>query len=491
MIRHPKSSVMKKIILIIAMVALGGLFNFSKAQPCSFGNLGVDVKTSYTQNGNCVVVFDFYFDISHNAGGKYFWIHIWPTSSYVGGFAYDKPPTLTTTGGGNGYLVNSILSFGFFHQGSVITPLSSYLPDNTLPIYSGYTISEVVYPTYDRYTVKGLTIVLPQGCNIPQSLTADAWESQASQSQTVACNTSNVPFFVNDPGLRGFLFCQAPRTFSFEVSTISNTDMTVNYNVFIDNGDGVYDAATDNLNIFTGSTLLNSVNSYKYQSGVQEYLPWSNQKPYADRSLWIVVTTPSRPNAFYYLITNGCAPLPVQFTSFTALRNKENVALKWVTATELNNKGFYVERKSGNGEWQVMSYIASQSADGNSNENLFYNFTDYNNLKAVSQYRIRQVDLDNKASYSDIRLVKGLEQTGTVVVFPNPSTDGQLNIVLDNIEGGATIRLIDMNGRVVKEWINVTTNKLNINYVSSGMYTLRVWMKGTNEPLNVKVMVSK
>ena len=165
--------------------------------------------------------------------------------------------------------------------------------------------------------------------------------------------------------------------------------------------------------------------------------------------------------------------------------------LKWVTATELNNKGFYIERKSGNGEWQVMGYIASQAADGNSNENLYYNYQDYNNLKAVSQYRLRQVDLDNKASYSDIRLVKGLEQTGTVVVFPNPSPDGQLNIVLDNIEGGATIKLIDMNGRVVKEWINVTTNKLNINYVSSGMYTLRVWMKGTNEPLNVKVMVSK
>lgn len=484
---------MKKIILIIAMVALGGLINSSKADPCAFGNLGVDVKTSYTQDGKCVIVFDFYFDISHNAGGKFFWIHIWPTSNYVGGFPYatSDPPTLTTAGGGNGYLQNSILTFGFFHQGSTITPLSSYNPDNTLPVYSGYTITEVVGATSDRYTVRGLTITLPQDCSIPQSLTADAWESQGNNSQTVACNTSNVPFYVNDPGLRGFLFCQAPRTFSFEVFTISNTDMNINYNVFIDNGDGIFNAATDNLNIFTGNTLLNSANSYKYQSGVQPYLPWSNQKPYADRSLWIVVTTPARPNAFYYLITNGCTPLPVQFASFTALRIRENIMLKWVTATELNNKGFYIERKSGNGDWQVMGYVASQAADGNSNENLFYNYTDYNNLKAVSQYRIRQVDLDNKASYSDIRLVKGLEQSGNVMVFPNPSPDGQLNIVLDNIEGGATIRLIDMNGRVVKEWLNVTTNKLNINYVSAGMYTLRVWMKGTNEPLNVKVIVSK
>lgn len=482
---------MKKIILIIAMVALGGFFNFSKADPCAFGNLGVDVKTSYTQDGKCVIVFDFYFDISHNAGGKYFWIHIWPTNSYTGGFAYDKPPTLTTTGGGNGYLQNSILTFGFYHQGGVLDPLSSYNPDGTVTVYTGYTISEIEGPTSDRYTVRGLTVTLPQDCSVPQSLTADAWESQAANSQTVACFSTNVPFYVNDPGLRGFLFCQTPRTYAFEVYTISNTDMNINYKVAIDNGDGIYNATSDNIIVNSGTTLLDATNSYKYQSGIQGYLPYSNQKPEADRSLWVVVTTPSRPNEFYALITNSCSPLPVQFASFTAWRNKENIMLKWVTATELNNKGFYIERKSGNGEWQVMGYIASQAADGNSNENLYYNYQDYNNLKAVSQYRLRQVDLDNKASYSDIRLVKGLEQTGTVVVFPNPSPDGQLNIVLDNIEGGATIKLIDMNGRVVKEWINVTTNKLNINYVSSGMYTLRVWMKGTNEPLNVKVMVSK
>lgn len=483
---------MKKIILIIAMVALGGSINNVKADPCYFGNIGIDVKTTYSdQLGRCVIVFDFYFDIQHNPGGKYFWVHIWPTSLYTGNFSYDKPPTFSTSGNGNGYLINSLTTFGFFHQGSALEPQLTYLPDPTTPGFqSSYTITETV-GTPDRYTIRGLTITLPQGCSIPQSLTADAWESQADQSQKVGCSSTNIPFYVNDPGLRGFLFCQTPRTYAFEVYTISNTDMNINYKVAIDNGDGIYNAISDNIIVNSGTTLLDATNSYKYQSGIQGYLPYSNQKPEADRSLWVVVTTPSRPNEFYALITNSCTPLPVQFASFTAWRNKENVMLKWVTATELNNKGFYIERKSGNGEWQVMGYIASQAANGNSNENLFYNYTDFNNLKAVSQYRIRQVDLDNKASYSDIRLVKGLEQTGNVVVFPNPSPDGQLNIVLDNIEGGATIRLIDMNGRVVKEWINVTTNKLNINYVSSGMYTLRVWMKGTNVPLNVKVMVSK
>lgn len=480
---------MKKIILITAMMALGGMFNISKADPCAFGNLGVDVKTSYVQDGKCVIVLDFYFDITHNSGGKYFWIHIWPANSYTGGFAYNKPPTLTTTGDGNGYLQNSILTFGFYHQGGEITPLSGYLPDGTVPVYSGYTISEITGATSDRYTVKGLTIVLPQDCSLPQSLIADAWESQGAQSQTVACFSTNVPFYVNDPGLRGFLFCQTPRTYTFEVFTISQTDMNINYKVVIDNGDGVYNATTDNIVVKTGTALLEMANTYKYQSGIQSYLPYSNQKPEADRSLWVVVTTASRPNEFYALITNSCTPLPVQFTSFSAQRNKENVTLKWATATELNNKGFYIERKHGNDEWQVMGFVASQKADGNSNEGLFYNFVDYNILKAVTFYRIRQVDFDNKASYSEVRMVNGLEHEGNVRVFPNPSTDGQLNIVLENIETGATIRLIDMNGRVVKEWINIDSDKIYINKVSTGMYTLRVWIKGVFKPLNVKVMV--
>ena len=84
-----------------------------------------------------------------------------------------------------------------------------------------------------------------------------------------------------------------------------------------------------------------------------------------------------------------------------------------------------------------------------------------------------------------------MDQTSKVTVFPNPSPDGQLNIILDNMESGATVRMIDMNGRIVKEWLNVSTNKLYVNHLSNGMYTLRVWMKGTNEPLNVKVIICK
>ena len=39
-------------------------------------------------------------------------------------------------------------------------------------------------------------------------------------------------------------------------------------------------------------------------------------------------------------------PLPVELTSFTASVNQLNADLKWSTATEVNNYGFEIERRT-------------------------------------------------------------------------------------------------------------------------------------------------
>jgi hypothetical protein len=54
--------------------------------------------------------------------------------------------------------------------------------------------------------------------------------------------------------------------------------------------------------------------------------------------------------------TWGDAPLPVELTSFTADRAKNNVVeLKWNTATELNNAGFEIE-KNINNRWSKIGF---------------------------------------------------------------------------------------------------------------------------------------
>jgi hypothetical protein len=486
---------MKKIILIVSLLSLGGLYNQSPAQ-CTFGNVGVKINSAYTDptTQKCVINFDLYFDVEHNPGGKYFWIHIWPTSNYPNySYPQSQPPTTSQILNGNGTLDNSIMTFGYFHQQGALTPQLFYPPDANVPGFqTGYTLSEI-QGTPDRYTAHGLSLTLPQGCNIAQSLTADLWESQSDHAQTIACFSKNQPFYVNDPTIvNGLLFCQLPRTYKFDINTLSAIPKTVNYQVRIDyDGNGIFNPLTDTPIIKSGTATI--TNASPFQSGIQSYLPYSNVKLYADKALWVVVLKNGidLPNDIYARIDNGCAPLPVQFMSFSAMRNKNNVTIKWVTATEINNRGFYIERKNGNTDWQIINFISSRAINGNSADELQYSFIDNNNLTGVSLYRLRQVDMDNKLTYSDIRMVKGIDQSSGVIVFPNPSADGQFTIVLDNYYEGSVIKLVDMNGRSIKEWSNVTTGKLIVNNVSAGMYMLQIWQKAINESQVIKVIVSK
>ena len=73
---------MKKILLSVLMLLLIGLSNSTRAQ-CEFANPGIRiVAPPYTNPaGKCVVTMELSFDIQHNPGGKYFWIHLWPASA--------------------------------------------------------------------------------------------------------------------------------------------------------------------------------------------------------------------------------------------------------------------------------------------------------------------------------------------------------------------------------------------------------------------------
>jgi hypothetical protein len=191
-------------------------------------------------------------------------------------------------------------------------------------------------------------------------------------------------------------------------------------------------------------------------------------------------------------IANPCVPLPVHFKSFTATRsNSTNVSVKWETASEQNSAGFAVERNV-RGTWEQVAYIPSQAVGGTSNSVLTYQLNDLNATRGVSQYRIRQDDIDGAAKLSDIRSVRGEGQKGSTIVYPNPTDNGKVNIVF---EGGEitkrNISVQDMSGRIVKQWNNYSNNNIQIENLSPGFYTVRIVDIGTGEQSVEKVVVNK
>lgn len=490
---------MKKILLALTTVLLAMIPYIGNAQ-CTFANPSIRLTSPpvTTTEGKCLIHLEISFDILHNNGGKYFWVHFWPTAAYPDySYASSKPPVTSNIPGGNAALDASIATFGFYHQGGALQVLTSYPPDNTAPgLQSTYSIVEIenggVLPGSDRYTVSGLSILLPQSCNLPQSITADLWESQAAQSQQVACFTKNVPFFINDPLVNGLYYCTVPREYSFTIRSIRTTgELPVNYEVMIDNGDGIFNRGKDTLIINSGNTVLTAAGNYLYSSGRLGYLPYSGQRPYANQSLWVVVSSTALPNEIYTLLYNGCILLPAELKSFSVMRNQDEVMLRWTSISETTTQGYEIEKRSGDGEWIQSGFVKSQYEAGTGSSELNYMYREINNNPGSTEYRLRIADLDGQYSYSPVRVVKGMYAKSDLLIYPNPSQNGQIRIALNQFSQPVKIDIYDLQGRHVRQQVVFQQPELTVNGLNPGLYTLTVTITASGEKLTRKFMISK
>ncbi|HZF63451.1 MAG TPA: T9SS type A sorting domain-containing protein [Chitinophagaceae bacterium] len=188
-----------------------------------------------------------------------------------------------------------------------------------------------------------------------------------------------------------------------------------------------------------------------------------------------------------FLITDQIVT-PVTMKSFTAKRNNGAVALNWVTASEQDNKGFNVQRNIG-GEWKTIAFVPSSANGGNSSTDLSYSFTDANNERGISQYRLQQVNFDGKFSYSDIRAIRGDGVLAKMIIYPNPSPTGTINVVFEDGNAIRDVLVNDAQGRVVKQHRAITNNILVIEHLTKGFYTIRVSNRTTGASGIEKVVV--
>ena len=94
--------------------------------------------------------------------------------------------------------------------------------------------------------------------------------------------------------------------------------------------------------------------------------------------------------------------VPVEFSSFTAENNNDEVVLRWQTVTETNNSGFEIERsmKTEAGSQSNWSSINFVKGNGTSSEKSDYIFQDKINKTGFYIYRLKQINFDGSYSYS-------------------------------------------------------------------------------------------
>lgn len=159
------------------------------------------------------------------------------------------------------------------------------------------------------------------------------------------------------------------------------------------------------------------------------------------------------------------SPLPVQWKYFGLNVKARQVELTWETGTEVNNKGFFVER-SRNG--RSFDRIAFVKAD----ESKVYNYWDEDPLEGLSFYRLKQVDLDNNFNYSGVLSVR-VQNADLLQVAPNPVHD---KLSITGLEDGALLLIYAADGQI--RYNGRYGADMNIRDWRPGLYLIKALVDG-------------
>ena len=181
-----------------------------------------------------------------------------------------------------------------------------------------------------------------------------------------------------------------------------------------------------------------------------------------------------------YAMDNTTSRLPVTLLSFDSEIQNQSVKLRWVTAAELSNDFFTVERSTDGKSFEPILFV---KGEGTTNATNSYEAIDKEPLLGRSFYRLKQTDFNGTFEYSEIISVKfelnSSEVNQAVTVYPNPTAlGGLLNIEFNNheIEASTLVQLISFEGRVVLEK-QIASNQISVSIptnLKQGYYILKV-----------------
>lgn len=143
---------------------------------------------------------------------------------------------------------------------------------------------------------------------------------------------------------------------------------------------------------------------------------------------------------------------PVELVSFTGEAHGTEVILNWETATEINNFGFSVQRKSDNEGWEEIGLVHGH---GNSNSPKYYSFVDESPLGGEVLYRIKQIDFDGGFKYyGPVSAAVNIARFTLNQNFPNPFNP--VTTISYWLPEKANVKLVvfDILGREVAELVN-------------------------------------
>jgi parallel beta-helix repeat protein len=213
--------------------------------------------------------------------------------------------------------------------------------------------------------------------------------------------------------------------------------------------------------------------------------------------LSITGNTFNDPNYYYYFynwqVSTGCegartavlartddCTFPVTLLNFKGEKQGAINSLVWTTVTEVNNAGFELQRSADGGNFSTLAFAPSKSLNGSSNVQLTYAYDDVKPLAANNYYRLKQVDKDGKATYSQVVLIKGAKVNAVTIssIYPNPVHRELMMVISSPITEKVNLIVTDVTGKVVLQQTAQLASgdnqlKIPVQILSSGTYIIK------------------
>ena len=183
--------------------------------------------------------------------------------------------------------------------------------------------------------------------------------------------------------------------------------------------------------------------------------------------------------------SEGRVELPVELVAFNANVTGKMVNITWQTATELNNRGFEVQRRTGKNIWQSIGFVPGK---GTTTEIQAYSFSDNLNELITSgkvYYRLKIIDFNGSFEYSTEIVVDLIPQKLELAQnYPNPFNPSTTISWQSPVSGKQTLKVFDLLGNEVAILVNEFRDagsyevEFNANNLASGIYLYRIEADG-------------
>jgi len=175
---------------------------------------------------------------------------------------------------------------------------------------------------------------------------------------------------------------------------------------------------------------------------------------------------------------NACVDLlPMELISFDVKEQNGSAVLQWVTASEMNNHHFSIERSLNADDFEVIGEV---KAAGNSTSYKKYEFVDEQAIYN-SYYRLKQTDNNGNYSYSNIiHFDKQKQGNDRISIMPNPSSSGEFIVKTETSHiPGSNYRVFDFTGKMIRnELLEDNTSIIHLNENEKGVYLIMIQVNG-------------